>query len=152
MYCKAFRQRMLVRKMICSPGKVWSFHSGMKGRAVLQPMLGTAVVSLDVCRHTDGSQKDKGKAGTQRQIKTRQREKGALTSAAPLTTVSGQRISVFPLISSLSSTYKEDRCFLYWLLFPKKNKSCSFFETKSRELCRENSSWFSSKIYSQVKS
>lgn len=102
---------MFVGKIIWNPGKVWSFHSGMKDQTVLWSLLGFADVSLDVCRHTDGPWKDKGKAGAQREIKKRQREKGALTSAAPLTTVSEKK-NTFPLISPLSSTHKEERYFL----------------------------------------
>lgn len=58
-------------------------------------LLGPADVSLDISRHTHGPQKDKGKAGTQRQIKKGQREKGALTSAAPLTPINGKGISIY---------------------------------------------------------
>ena len=53
---------------------------------MLWPLLRFADVSLDVCRHTDGPGKDKGKAGAQRQmIKKGQREKGVLTHATSLT-------------------------------------------------------------------
>lgn len=45
----------------------------MKNYVVLWPLLGPADVLLDVGRHTDGPQKDKGRAGAQREIKTGQR-------------------------------------------------------------------------------
>lgn len=54
------------KKIVCNPGKVWRFHSWKKDPRVLWPLLGSADVSLDVGRNTDGPQKDKGKADAQR--------------------------------------------------------------------------------------
>lgn len=82
---------------------IWVFIQLGRTRQLLWPLLGSADVSVDVCRHTDGSQ-DKGKAGAQRQIKERQREKGVLTAAAPLTPISGREhpylINSVPFLSS----------------------------------------------------
>lgn len=66
-----------------------------EGTDIMWLLLGPADVSLDVDRHTHGPQKDKGKTGAQRQIKKGQREKRALTSAAPLTLINGKGISIY---------------------------------------------------------
>lgn len=61
-------------EIICYPGKV-DFSFREEGPGIMWSLLGPADVSLDVGRRTHGPQKDKGKAGAQRQIKGRERRK-----------------------------------------------------------------------------
>lgn len=91
-----------------------NFSLREEGPGIMWSLLGPVDVSLDVGRHTHGPQKDKGKAGAQRQIKKGQREKGALTSAAPLTLINGNGISIYLSIhlTLLFNSQREKMLFL----------------------------------------